>query len=201
MIKVISGEFKGRFLKTPKNIRPILAQIKKSLFDILTPCLKNSLFLDLYAGSGAVGIEALSRGAKFCIFIERERNSLSVLSENVINLKCQDRCYIIKSDILKDLIWIEKTKRILKEKFKREDFDIVFIGAPYVSNKIFNDEKKIFLTNMSLATIELISNSKILNSEGILVVQHSKREDINTQKFIMFRQEFYGETIVSFFRH
>ncbi|MFN3551321.1 MAG: RsmD family RNA methyltransferase [Endomicrobiia bacterium] len=201
MIKVISGEFKGRLLKVPKNIRPILAQIKKSLFDILTPYLKDSLFLDLYAGSGACGIEALSRGAKFCVFVEKEKNSLKILSENVVNLKCQDRCYIIKSDVLKDLIWIEKTKRVLKEKFNREDFDIIFIGAPYIEKKSFDNEKKYFLTNMSTPTIDLISNSKILDLKGILVVQHSKKENITTKKFFMFRQEMYGETIVSFFKY
>ncbi|MCX7940424.1 MAG: RsmD family RNA methyltransferase, partial [Endomicrobia bacterium] len=93
MIKIISGEFKGRLLKAPKNARPILAQIKKSVFDILTPYLKDCLFLDLYAGSGAVGIEALSRGAKFCVFVEKEKSSLRVLSENIISLKCEHRCY------------------------------------------------------------------------------------------------------------
>lgn len=201
MIKIISGEFKGRLLKAPKNARPILAQIKKSIFDILTPYLEDCLFLDLYAGSGAVGIEALSRGAKFCIFIEKERNSLSILSENIIGLNCQDRCYIIKSDILKNLIWIEKTKRILQEKFNREDFDIIFIGAPYVEKKFFDNEKKSVLTQMSSSTIELVGNSKILNKEGILVVQHSKKEIIKTEKFVMFRQEVYGDTMVSFFKY
>ena len=197
MIKIISGEFKGRFLKSPKNIRPILAQIKKSVFDILTPYLKDCLFLDLYAGSGAVGLEALSRGAKYCVFVEKEKSSLRILSQNIISLNCQNMCYVIKADILKDLYWVEKSKKILCRNFNRENFDIIFIGAPYVEKK----EGSFVLTNYSSPTIDIISNSDILSSEGILVVQHSKKEVIQqTNKLICFRQQYYGDTIVSFFK-
>ena len=196
MIKIISGEFKGRLLKAPKNIRPILAQIKKSVFDILTPYLKDCLFLDLYAGSGAVGLEAISRGARYCVFVEKEKSSLKVLSQNVINLNCQDRCYIIKADILKDLYWVEKSREVLKIRFGRDRFDIIFIGAPYVEKK----GEDVVLTNFSSPTIDIISNSDILSSEGILVVQHSKKEIVQTKKLICFRQQQYGDTIVSFFK-
>jgi 16S rRNA (guanine966-N2)-methyltransferase len=196
MIKIISGEFKGRLLKAPKNIRPILAQIKKSVFDILTPYLKDCLFLDLYAGSGAVGLEAISRGARYCVFVEKEKISLKVLSQNVINLNCQDRCYIIKADIIKDLYWVEKSREVLKIRFGRDHFDIIFIGAPYVEKK----GEDVVLTNFSSPTIDIISNSDILSSEGILVVQHSKKEIVQTKELICFRQQQYGDTIVSFFK-
>ena len=196
MIKIISGEFKGRLLKAPRNIRPILAQIKKSVFDILTPYLKDCLFLDLYAGSGAVGLEAISRGARYCVFVEKEKSSLKVLSQNVINLNCQDRCYIIKADILKDLYWVEKSREVLKIRFGRDRFDIIFIGAPYVEKK----GEDVVLTNFSSPTIDIISNSDILSSEGILVVQHSKKEIVQTKELICFRQQQYGDTIVSFFK-
>ncbi len=202
MIKIISGEFKGRLLKIPKNIRPILAQIKKSIFDILTPYLKDCLFLDLYAGSGAVGLEALSRGANFCVFVEKEKSSLRAISGNIISLNCQNRSYIIKADILKELIWIEKTKRILNEKFQRDSFDIIFIGAPYIEKKFdknYNCQK--VLTNYSTPTIELVFNSQLLSANGVLVVQHSKKEFINTDKFLCFREKQYGDTIISFFKY
>jgi 16S rRNA (guanine(966)-N(2))-methyltransferase RsmD len=196
MIKIISGEYKGRLLKAPKNIRPILAQIKKSVFDILTPYLKDCLFLDLYAGSGAVGLEAISRGARYCVFVEKEKSSLKVLSQNVISLNCQDRCYIIKADILKDLYWVEKSREVLKIRFCRDCFDIIFIGAPYVEKK----GEDVVLTNFSSPTIDIIGNSDLLSSEGILVIQHSKKEIVQTKKLICFRQQQYGDTIVSFFK-
>ncbi|MCX7940224.1 MAG: 16S rRNA (guanine(966)-N(2))-methyltransferase RsmD [Endomicrobia bacterium] len=193
MIKIIAGEFKGRLLKTPKNIRPILAQIKKSVFDILTPYLNGCLFLDLYAGSGAVGIEALSRGAKFCVFVEKERDALQVLSQNVVNLNCQDMCYVIKADILKDLFWVEKSRKILYEQFGRKSFDIIFVGAPYV------EKDKTHSANLCVPTLELIANSSIIANNGHIVVQHSKRETVASDKFKLERTKHYGDTIVSFF--
>ncbi|MCX7716722.1 MAG: 16S rRNA (guanine(966)-N(2))-methyltransferase RsmD [Endomicrobia bacterium] len=195
MIKIISGEFKGRLIKSPYGIRPILAQIKKSVFDILKPYIADALFLDLYAGSGAVGLEALSRGAKFCVFVEREKNVLKILSENVVNLDCQQRCYIIKADVLKDLIWVEKAKKILSTKYGKSCFDIIYIGAPYIS------AKKNTLANLSTATIEIIENSNILSYEGTVIIQHIKKEKISTKKLLLVRQKFYGDTIVSFFKY
>lgn len=201
MIKIISGEFKGRLLKTPKNIRPILAQIKKSVFDILTPYLNSCIFLDLYAGSGAVGLEAVSRGANFCVFVEKDRFSLRCISENIINLNCQEKTYVVKADILKDLIWVEKVRKVLYEKFGRCDFDIIFIGAPYVEKRLKDGVETKVLTNFSNPTIEIIYHSKLLNKNGILVVQHSKKEILNKERFNCFREETYGDTIVSFLKY
>ncbi|MCX7957105.1 MAG: RsmD family RNA methyltransferase [Endomicrobia bacterium] len=199
MIKIIAGEFKGRLLKTPKHARPILAQIKKSIFDILKPYLRDCLFLDLYAGSGAVGFEALSRGAKFCVFVEREKSSLKVISENLISLSCQQRCYIIRADILKDLFWIEKARNVIKERFNEVNFDLIFVGAPYVE-KIYNEEKTaLVLRNMSGPTLNFILNGNLLKKDGLLVVQHSKKEEVISDDFLLIRTQQYGDTIVSFF--
>lgn len=200
MIRIISGEFKGRLLKAPKNARPILAQIKKSVFDILTPYLEDSLFLDLYAGSGAVGIEALSRGAKFCVFVEKERNSLRILSENILSVGCQNRCYIIKADILKDLFWVEKAKEVVKEKFNKMGFNIIFIGAPYVERLPSNEKESLRLKMLCQPTLQIIANSNLLERNGILVVQHSKKEKFSVEEsFTLWRVEKYGDTLVSFF--
>lgn len=194
MIKIIAGEFKGQIIKSPRSIHPILARIKKSIFDILAIYLKDALFLDLYAGSGAVGIEALSRGCRFCVFVERERICLKYLSRNIIKLNCQQKSYIIKADILKDLFWIEKSKVILNEKFGRQSFDIIFIGAPYFGK----DRKK--LLNLSVPTLQLVANSDILDKDGWVVVQHSKKELVSFEKFLLKRVEYYGDTAVSFFK-
>ncbi|MCS7230630.1 MAG: 16S rRNA (guanine(966)-N(2))-methyltransferase RsmD [Elusimicrobiota bacterium] len=197
MIKIISGKYKGRILSTPKNIRPILSSIKKSVFDILTPYLSGSIFLDLYAGSGAVGLEALSRGAKFCVFVEKDKNCLKVISKNIISLNCQNECYVIKADIIKELIWLEKAKKVLKEKFNKETFDIIFIGAPYVEKK---SSKNFLLTNFATKTVEIIFNSNILNKDGLLIVQHIKKEKLQDYNKFCIREKTYGETVVSFFK-
>src|SRR3954470_2966259 len=89
MLKILAGSAKGRSLQTPDNprlVRPILGRIKKSLFDILTPRLPRSRFLDLYAGTGAVGLEALSRGATQATFVERDALCLKFLQANITHL-------------------------------------------------------------------------------------------------------------------
>src|SRR5438552_16619526 len=89
-MRIIAGTARKRSLKSPAaslGVRPILARIKKSLFDILRPRLEGSEFLDLYAGSGAVGIEALSRGAKTVTFVDANPNCLSIIRQNLSRLR------------------------------------------------------------------------------------------------------------------
>ena len=105
MLKVIAGTARGRQLKTlPKDdfsIRPMLGMMKKSVFDIITPVLPDSLFLDLYAGVGSVGIEALSRGAKRVVFAEISDKSIALVKYNLNMLGFEDRADIIKCDVVK----------------------------------------------------------------------------------------------------
>ncbi|MDI6757679.1 MAG: RsmD family RNA methyltransferase, partial [Endomicrobiia bacterium] len=88
MIRIIAGTHRGRIVRAPHGFeaRPILARIRKSLFDILTPQMAGAMFLDLYCGSGAVGIEALSRGARLAVFADISRDSLDVARRNLDEL-------------------------------------------------------------------------------------------------------------------
>ena len=123
MLKVIAGTARGRQLKTlPKedfSIRPMLGMMKKSVFDIITPILPDSLFLDLYAGVGSVGIEALSRGAKRVVFAEISDKSIALVKYNLNMLGFEDRADIIKCDVVKGF-----------PKFQNK-YDIIFMGPPY----------------------------------------------------------------------
>ena len=123
MLKVIAGTARGRQLKTlPKedfSIRPMLGMMKKSVFDIITPVLPDSLFLDLYAGVGSVGIEALSRGAKRVVFAEISDKSISLVKYNLKMLQLEDKADIIKCDVIKGF-----------PKFQNK-YDIIFLGPPY----------------------------------------------------------------------
>src|SRR5450755_1049300 len=103
-MRIIGGSSKRQALKSPPlslGVRPILARIKKSLFDILRPWMEGADFLDLYAGSGSVGIEALSRGARFATFVDRNPNCLSIVRQNLIKLKLLDRAKLVRADITK----------------------------------------------------------------------------------------------------
>lgn len=189
--KVIGGEFRGRVLDSVPDslfIRPILARIKKSLFDILQPRIPNSSFLDLFAGSGSVGLEAISRGAKKVIFVElnpRTRKRLESVLENwsdqnpdfFANKEWQVYC----RDVRNGLDWLEA------------GFDIIFSGAPYVDM-----QKKQLLFVESL--LERIHQDGILNPGGIFVAQHHKKESFRVlEPWRLSRQEKYGDSLLSFF--
>src|SRR5690348_6358339 len=99
-VRIIGGTSKRQALKSPPSslgVRPILARIKKSLFDIIRPWLEGSDFLDLYAGSGSVGIEALSRGARFATFVDMNPNCLSIVRQNLTKLKLFDKARLVRA--------------------------------------------------------------------------------------------------------
>lgn len=211
MLTIIGGEKCGFELKSPENIRPILARIKKSVFDIIKTKIPQSIFLDLFAGSGSVGLEALSRGAKSAVFVEKEKRCVSVLYENINLLQYREKSFVINADILKDLFWIDKVRKYL-ENNNSTGFDMIFIGAPYIGQitnyklKIKNLKFKNYilkskynvLLNICSPTIKLVYNSEIIKKDTILIVQRSIKENIDFYKFKCIRTEKYGDTIVDF---
>ncbi|MFQ3675094.1 MAG: RsmD family RNA methyltransferase [Endomicrobiia bacterium] len=211
MLKIIAGEKSGFELKSPENIRPILARIKKSVFDIIRARISQSIFLDLFAGSGSVGLEALSRGAKSVVFVEKEKRCISVLYENINFLQYREKSFVINADVLKDLFWIDKVRKYLT-KSDTTGFDIIFVGAPYVGkvtnykfgikdleHKFYNFKSKDkVLLNLCSPTVKLIYNSEIMKKDGIMIVQRSIKENLDFYKYKCIRTEKYGDTIVDF---
>jgi 16S rRNA (guanine(966)-N(2))-methyltransferase RsmD len=185
-IHIIAGEARGRLLKTFKeddlSVRPILARIKKSLFDILAPKIVDARFLDLYAGTGAVGLEALSRGARHAVFVESSPRSLELIKTNLEMLGWNARAKIHRADVIQGLTWL------------REQFDIIFLGPPY------KDEKKRMLA-LTGPTLARIREAELLAPAGVILGQHHEKEQFAIPDgMVMFRQEKYGDTKVSFFK-
>jgi 16S rRNA (guanine(966)-N(2))-methyltransferase RsmD len=118
-MRVIAGEFRSRRLKAPHgdDVRPTPDRLRESLFSILSSRIEGSVFLDAYAGSGSVGIEALSRGAKRAIFLEKSRGALRALQENIETLEIESRCEVHPGNAAPVIT-----------KF---DADIVFLDPPY----------------------------------------------------------------------
>ena len=118
-MRVIAGEFRSRVLKSLPGpaVRPTPDRLRETLFNVLAPRIEGSVFLDAFAGTGAVGIEALSRGAARAIFIERDPRALDLLRENLSSLKIDPRATIVRGSAL----------RFLKD----YEADIVFIDPPY----------------------------------------------------------------------
>lgn len=183
-MRIIGGIAKRRSIKSPslaQGVRPILARVKKSLFDILRPRLEGADFLDLYAGSGAVGIEALSRGAGSVTFVDSNPNCLSIIRQNLSKLRMFERARLVRVDVIKNLPVVGG------------GFDLIFMGPPY-HDQAWNP---LCLTE---PTLKAIARAQLLKPGGWVVAQHHAKEPVATPPgWRMLRQEAYGDTRLSFF--
>ncbi|MBN1824069.1 MAG: 16S rRNA (guanine(966)-N(2))-methyltransferase RsmD [Endomicrobiales bacterium] len=185
-LRILGGQARSRKLKTLKkddySVRPLLGRIKKSLFDILAPYLPGAVFLDLFAGTGAVGLEALSRGAKSAVFVEKDHKCVKLIEENLKDLGWADRAEVVVADVL------EGVSRFAGA------FDIVFMGPPYVDAA----KRPLALTS---PVLEKVSASAILKPGSLIISQHQIKEPVCFPAALeMFRREKYGDTCLSFSR-
>ena len=157
-MRVIAGSARRLLLKTlPGNdTRPTTDMIKETLFNMINFDLPGSRFLDLYAGSGAIGIEALSRGASFCTFVDNNAKAAAVIRENVEHTHFTEQSDIITSEVVSALRRLEKTS---------EPFDIVFMDPPY-------DQQ------MEDSALRYLKSSKLLNANSSVIVEMSIKSDI-----------------------
>ena len=183
MLKVIAGEVKGRTLFTlsSPHVRPILAQVKKSLFDIIRNRLPRARFLDLYAGSGAVGIEALSRGAAYAVFVERDQSCLRLLRKNLEKFNYLEKSSVYRLDATGDLSILPGP------------FDVIFMGPPY------KDEGKMPLALVA-PTLAALHRHRLLQPSGLIIAQHHKKEHFQEpiEDWAVTRTERYGDTVLTF---
>ncbi|MDR2192501.1 MAG: RsmD family RNA methyltransferase, partial [Endomicrobium sp.] len=154
----------------------------KSVFDIIQFRVKDAYFLDLFAGVGSVGIEALSRGAAKCVFAELAKTSLDLIKHNINALGYNDRASIVRCDIIKDF-------ELLSGKY-----DIIFMGPPYKDSC----KKPLALTQPSLQNVVKYG---VLKDDSILIVQKHIKEPVGAVLGLeRFRTEKYGDTEVYFYR-
>lgn len=153
-MRVISGKARGLKLNTIEgdSTRPTRDMVKEALFSILMNEIPNSRFLDLFAGSGAIGIEALSRGADFCMFIDANSKCIKVIKENIEKAKFSEITEVYNTDYKNAL-----------NKIKQNEFDIIYVDPPY--NK-----------NMGIDAINIISERDILKENGIIVLETDTNE-------------------------
>lgn len=142
-MRIIGGAYRNRLLKAPKSdtTRPTLAVLRKAVFDILQPCIADARFLDLFAGSGLMGLEALSRGAAHATFVENDRTALRIIQENINTLGVQDQCAILALDALRALHICAK---------KKHPFDVIYIDPPYAVAKKILPELLLFIDAQAL---------------------------------------------------
>lgn len=121
-LRIIAGNYKGRYIDAPRGqeTRPTSERLRETVFNICAPRIENAHFLDLFAGSGAMGIEALSRGAKRATFIDHHRNAITAIRKNLETLEIKEETLVLESDALKAL-----------NLYQGPPFDILYIDPPY----------------------------------------------------------------------
>lgn len=178
-MRVISGIAKGVSLKTPDGhaTRPTADRIKEAMFSIIQFDIPGTAVLDLFGGTGQLGIEALSRGAKSALFVDQAESACKLIQENLRRTKLQNSAKVIRSDYLTFL------------KNTREKFDIILLDPPYA---------EIFLEN----SLKMISEIDILQSNGIIVTERpvEKALSIDFPGFSRSRDYKYGNTVLTIYR-
>jgi 16S rRNA (guanine966-N2)-methyltransferase len=180
-MRVIAGKYKGRILKTvPDNsVRPATDKVKGAIFNVLQSRVNwaSSLVLDLFAGSGSVGIEALSRGAKKVVFVENSRPALQFLKMNVDSIGANGNTQIVPADVFQFL------------QSSRKTYDVVFADPPYALESLTDLPNSIF-------------NSNLIAQKGYLIIEHPKHYEFHPgSRWEVAVQKTYGRTCVSFFQH
>lgn len=180
-MRVIAGDYKGRRLDCIEGmeIRPTTDKVKESLFNILGNAVIDSAFLDLFSGTGGIGIEALSRGAKYVVFIDANIKSIKVLKGNLDHLNIKDNVEVFHTDYTTAISKLYKYKK---------QFDIIFIDPPY-------------RVGTAESALEEIDKNSILSQSGVIIVEHDSKEDMpqSVGKLYLYRIKQYGNTALSFY--
>jgi len=182
-LRIISGTFKSRQLKgtPPSGIRPTSDKLRETLFNVLGDRVSGSQFLDAFAGMGAVGIEAISRGAREVAFVDSSRKATAIIRQNLTSLGIRSGFRLLETEF-------SKACKI----FEREGvtFDIAFLDPPYDREDLYT------------SALEIMGNMSLLGDDGILVMEHSKRDEFAGASGILdkYRTLTQGDSSLSFYR-
>ncbi len=175
-LRVSGGEARGRRLKAPKNIRPTQGMVKQAIFNMVGPQIEGASVLDLFAGSGALGIEALSRGAASVTFVDQQPHGLAILRQNLDALGFKERAHIVRGDVVR---WLEASPDAVRP------VDFVFLDPPY---------EDVVLDRALNALDRVVEHATVM-------AEHSRRQQLPVLgRLRVDRQRRYGDTIVTVLR-
>jgi 16S rRNA (guanine(966)-N(2))-methyltransferase RsmD len=188
-MRIIAGEFKGRSLIAPATdaTRPITDRAKQSLFDILAPIITDAMVYDCFSGTGSLGLESLSRGAKFATFFEADRTAIARLNQNIVALGVQTRSRVVQGDLFK---WFELANK-RPESANASGADIVFLDPPYRFLSQHADE---------LLQLALHVTHSHLRPEGMVVFRHDGKDKLSLPNLVPFDVREYGEMTIEMLR-
>lgn len=179
-MRIITGYAKGKKLKAPEGLttRPTADRIKESVFNIISPNIFDSNVLDLFAGTGGLGLECVSRGCRNCTFVEKDKKAFKILDQNIKSLRCDDKVKYYNMD---SFLFLKKYSNL------NNTYDIVFLDPPYFGNLI---EK----------SINEIYNLNLLSENGIIISEYDTKEKMPEYiaSINRYRDVNYGRTTVSF---
>lgn len=186
-MRIIAGKFRSRILKSLKGqaLRPTSDRLRETLFDVLANAVEGSRFLDIFAGTGAVGIEALSRGASSAVFIEKHRAAARIIRENLETLELTAIAQIFSDDATRTL-----EKLGAQPPASSAAFDLAFVDPPYASSEEYSQ------------VLQLLGNSRILREGAIVVAEHHHKKQLPEfsgalRRFRILRQ---GDAALTFYR-
>ncbi len=175
-LRVAGGEARGRPLKMPKGIRPTAGLVKQAIFNLVASQIAEAYVLDLFAGSGALGIEALSRGAATATFVDREPRGLAILRQNLVAFELKSRARVVRSDVVR---WLEGSL----DEVRRAG--LVFLDPPY-DDDVIDRALKVLDRDVDGATV---------------VAEHSRRQVMPPlARLRIDRQRRYGDTMITILR-
>ncbi|MBP5294791.1 MAG: 16S rRNA (guanine(966)-N(2))-methyltransferase RsmD [Lachnospiraceae bacterium] len=174
-MRVIAGTRRSLPLRTVKDdrIRPTTDRVKETLFNMLSPYVPGCRFLDLFAGSGAIGIEALSRGAEEAVFVDASRDAVSVIRENLRFTKLSESATVLEDDV---------TRAIRRLEAGQKCFGIIFMDPPYGQG-------------LQLRTLEALKGSPLVDDKTLIVAEALKDTDFRPAEdmgYLIVREKFYG---------
>ena len=182
-LRIIAGDLKGRKLRSVRGTktRPTADRVREAIFNVLSFQIQGSRVLDLFAGTGAFGIEALSRGAESAVFVDVDKASISVLQDNINCLSLENLTKVIRWDLARNLSCLRSL---------RSAFNLIFMDPPYH-------------TSMIEPTLFNLHSSQAMQKGARIVVEHSYRETIpkSPLPYEMSDQRRYGKTLVSFLKY
>lgn len=180
-MRIIAGEFRGRLIKPPKSdaTRPITDRVKQSVFDILTPILDGAVVYDCFAGTGSMGLESLSRGAKQAVFFEAERSAVALLRENIQALDVMQRSQIVRRDLF----------RYFAGSVPEGPATLIFLDPPY---RFLREQPK------ALCGVAEAFAAKFLAPGGVVVFRHDAADQLELPPLRRYDQRTYGSMAVEF---
>lgn len=182
-MRVIAGKYRSRALRTLRGtkLRPTSDRLRETLFNILGPAVEAVTFVDLYAGTGAVGIEALSRGARRAIFVEQHEAAAALIRRNVESLGIRAEAEVLNLDVARAIERLEA---------RRVHAHIIFLDPPYPADKEYGE------------TLEALSESAMLAPDGRVIVEHSRKRELPERvgELELVRVVEQGDAALSFYR-